>query len=740
MLRLVHSLPGLFAAVLVMVLSITGAILSIEPVIERAGSVIPESGQITVASLAAKAAEKRTELERIVRTPSGAVIVYYFDGGRPRADRIDPRTGSALAPHAPSEFTQFVTNLHRSLLLGDGGRVVSGLGAFAIIVLSVSGVMMLAKRLGGWGAILRPIRGTATQRWHSELARFAVVGLLISGLTGCYMSLATIGLIPDGSGVEVATPEKVNGGPRLAVAKLRALRSIDMNDLRELSFPYAKDLTDVYGVTTAHGIGRIDAATGAMLTFEPHSTSRQIYETIYMLHTGQGLWPLSFVLGVVALTVPILALTGVLLWWRRRKTSPRINGNVGAQSADTIILVGSEGGSTWAFAATLHAALSKAGHMVHVAPMNGLSTSYARAERMLFLTSTYGDGAAPATANRFLALLSRSRVVLPFAILGFGDRAFPKFCNYAVEVENALRIKRWPTLLPTHRIDRQSAQSLAQWSAELGAVIGTPIALDHVIARPKTIRFSLAERIDYGHEVQAPTTVFRFVVPQPVSRSGSLRRLLQRKPKPPKFAAGDLVGIIPPGSNVPRFYSLASSSVDGMLEICVRKQPGGLCSGYLHGLAPGGTMDAFIKPNPVFRPARGKAPLILIGAGAGIGPLVGIIRQNAAHRPVHLYWGGRHPASDFLYEGELSYYLSDRRLTRCRTAFSRLTRSLYVQDRIAMEAHVMRDLIKNGAQVMVCGGRDMAGSVASVIDGIIKPIGFDLAKLRAEGRYVEDVY
>ena len=57
-----------------------------------------------------------------------------------------------------------------------------------------------------------------------------------------------------------------------------------------------------------------------------------------------------------------------------------------------------------------------------------------------------------------------------------------------------------------------------------------------------------------------------------------------------------------------------------------------------------------------------------------------------------------------------------------------------------MEANVMRDLIKSGAQVMICGGREMASSVASVIDGIVRPIGLDLAKLKAEGRYVEDVY
>ena len=740
MLRLVHSLPGLLAAVLVMVLSVTGAILSLEPAIERASSVVPETGQISVAALAAKATARRAEVERIARTPSGSVIVYYFDGGRARVDRIDPKTGVTLAPHVPSGFTQVVTNLHRSLLLGEGGRAGAGFGALALIVLSVSGSMMLAKRLGGWSAIIRPIRGTAVQRWHSELARFAVIGLLLPGLTGGYMSLTTFGMVPDGMGVEVATPEKVNGGPRLSVAKLRALRSVDINDLRELKFPSARDPSGAYDLTTAHGTGRIDAATGAMLNFEPHSVARQVYETIYMLHTGQGLWPLALVLGLTALTVPVLSLTGVLIWWRRRKSSPQIRNNVGAQSADTVILVGSEGGGTWAFAATLHAALSKAGHNVHVAPMNAMSSSYARAERLLFLTSTYGDGAAPASADRFLTLLAPSRVSLPFAVLGFGDRAFPKFCQFAGEVEGALRAKGWPVFLPVNQINRQSAQDFARWGAELGTAIGTPLVLDHVVQRPKSISFSLIERTDYGQEVQAPTTVFRFVVPQPPGQTGILRRMFRRSRKLPQFAAGDLVGILPPGSNVPRFYSLASSSEDGMLEICVRKQPGGLCSGYLHGLTQGGTIDAFIKPNPVFRPARGTAPLVLIGAGTGIGPLVEIIRRNTGHRPVHLYWGGRHPTSDFLYEGDLSYYLTDQRLTRCRTAFSRLTRGLYVQDRIAMEANVMRDLIKGGAQVMVCGGRDMAGSVASTLDSIVKPLGLDLSKLKAEGRYVEDVY
>ncbi len=740
MLRMTHSLPGLLAALLVIVLAVTGAILSLEPALERARAVVPATGQISVASVAATATATRTDVERIVRTASGSVIVYHYQNGRPRADRINPATGAVLAPHTPSGFMQAVTNLHRSLLLGDSGRAGAGVGAFLMVVLAVSGAMMLARRVGGWSAILKPIRGTAAQRWHSKLARFAVLGLILSGLSGSYMSLATFEFVSDGITVEAASPDKVNGGPRLPVARLRALQAVDLNDLRELTFPYAKDLTDAYGLTTSQGIGRIDAATGAMLVYEPHSTTRQVYETIYMLHTGKGLWQLALFLGLSAATVPVLSMTGIVLWWRRHQSIPRIKGNVAAQSADTVILVGSEGGATWGFAATLHAALSKAGHTVHVAPMNSMVATYAKAERLLFLASTYGDGSAPASANRFLVQLARSRVSVSFAVLGFGDRAFPKFCRFAEEIEAAVRARGWPALLPLNRIDRQSAQDFARWGGDLGAAIGTPLVLDHKVARPKTIRLSLIERTDYGREVQAPTTVFRFVVQPQSEKAGFVRRLFQRSSKLPSFTAGDLVGILPPATNLPRFYSLASSTEDGVLEICVRKQLGGVCSGFLHGLTAGGTIDAFIKSNPGFRPMRGSAPLILIGAGAGIGPLVGIIRQNAKRRPVHLYWGGRHPSSDFLYEGDLSFYLTDGRLTRCRTAFSRLTQRHYVQDRVAMEANVMRDLIKSGAQVMICGGREMASSVASVIDGIVRPIGLDLAKLKAEGRYVEDVY
>jgi sulfite reductase (NADPH) flavoprotein alpha-component len=112
--------------------------------------------------------------------------------------------------------------------------------------------------------------------------------------------------------------------------------------------------------------------------------------------------------------------------------------------------------------------------------------------------------------------------------------------------------------------------------------------------------------------------------------------------------------------------------------------------------------------------------VILIGAGTGIGPLAGL---SATTRPAIrcIYWGGRHPASDFLYEPELNRYLADQRLTRLQAAFSQVQDRSYVQDRLISDALALRRLIEKGAQVLVCGSREMAKGVMHALDEVLAP-------------------
>lgn len=740
MLRKFHSWSGLLAALLVMLLAITGAVLSVNPFLERTQAKVAGTASISVAELTGKIASRYPGAEQIQRSPSGSIIVYFTDGDRTGADLINPLTGATIGAYSTSSFMVWVKNLHRSFLLDTPGRVGAGVAAFLMLLLTISGAFMLANRLGGWRHMVRPIQGTLRQRLHCQVGRVAVLALLLSAATGLYMTAVTFELLPEYQSAESAFLENVNGGLPASIDTLAALKAIPVVELRGLVYPYPNDRNDVYSITTHQGSGFVDQSTGQLLSYQPYGSKQTLYEFIYMLHTGEGLWWLGLLLGLGALTVPLMAWTGIQIWWQRKQSATTITNNTAPRLADTVILVGSESNSTWGFAKTLHDALNQAGYLVHTAAMNSVASNYSHAQRLFILTSTYADGDAPASANRFLTRLDKITKIpeLPVAVLGFGDRQFPRFCQFAKDVEAALAAKGWPQLLPLDTINRQSPQEFARWGNAVAKVLDTELTLVHTPAHPRSSTLELVERVDYGAEVQAPTAVLRFKVPE-----GGGKGLLSRFPGRtglPHFEAGDLVGILPPGSSVPRFYSLASASKDGLLEICVRQHPGGLCSGFLHGLAVGDTIKAFIQPNPDFRPASGKAPIVLIGAGTGIGPLVGFIRHNKAHHSMHLYWGGRCPQSDFLYEPELNSYLKDKRLTELNAVFSRVSERSYVQDKIAVDGAELRRLIEKGAQILVCGGRNMASSVMAALDEIIAPLGMDVQTLKAQGRYREDVY
>lgn len=488
---------------------------------------------------------------------------------------------------------------------------------------------------------------------------------------------------------------------------------------------------------TDTGEGYLDQGTGAVLIWADASVWQRLNETIYMLHTGQGMAWLGLILGLMALGAPFMAATGLLLWVQARRARPQIKDNVAAGQADTILLVGSEGGSTWGFAATLHDALTQAGHKVHAAPMSQFAPHrYGHAERMIVLAATYGEGAAPASAKGFLDRLAAlpNAPDMPLAVLGFGDRSFPEFCAYAADVTHMAEEKGWAQMLPMATIDRQSPQEFARWGRDLGDAIGQQLTLAHSPAIPQSHALKLISRRDYGAEMQTPAAILRFAIPKSRLWARLTGRALGR------FSAGDLLGIVPNGSHVPRFYSLASGRNDGFVEICVSRHPGGLCSGQLMDLAIGDTVQGFIRHNPDFRPVRGRKPVILIGAGTGIGPLAGFARTNLSGRPMHLYFGARHPDSDLYYEKEMQDWHADGRLTSVTNAFSRTQTRTYVQDALRTDADRITKLISDGAQILVCGGRDMAAGVTTSLADILAPAGLTPAMLKAKGRYVEDTY
>ena len=90
--RQIHRWLGLVAGTVALVLGLTGAVLSLDPVLSR-WQAQPTPAGLTVAQLADRVAANTPGAEEIRRLPSGEVVVYAFDNGQARANRIDPASG-----------------------------------------------------------------------------------------------------------------------------------------------------------------------------------------------------------------------------------------------------------------------------------------------------------------------------------------------------------------------------------------------------------------------------------------------------------------------------------------------------------------------------------------------------------------------------------------------------------------------------------------------------------------------
>lgn len=737
MLQRTHVVLSLVLGAMLMVSAATGLLLSTSTLVEHLQSApAPDEN---VAAVAERIAGHVQDIERIERAPSGELRVTFSNASDSDAVLVAPSTGEVIAPYRPSAALSWIRDLHRELLLGSAGRWLSGLAALALLVLVVTGAWLLARRLGGWRRLLLPLPpGKGLTHWHTVVARWTLPALAILALSGLYLSASSQGLISDGQESEPSYPQARYSAPAAKLGSLSALRTLDLQDLRELEFPSDSQDANFFTLRTASGDGFVNPSSGQWISYQQHGFARRLYETAYELHTGarSPLWAL--ILGGVSLCVLFLSGSGLFAWWQRKHLAGALPGNAPADQAEIILLVGSQGGTTWSYARQLHEQLLAGGRRVHCASMNQLQPRYPVAKCLLLLTSTYGDGQAPDSANAFLGLLNRSHLPkdLQVAVLGFGDAQFQHFCGYARQVEQNLQQRGLSLLLPLRCIDRGSLSELNRWARQLGEQLGIDLHFTQVQPLVAMQRLQLLSREVYGEHSESPAAILRFAL----TDTPQARGLLCRRRRATRFAPGDLLAISPGIGATPRFYSIASSDDDDALEICVRKQAGGLCSSRLHELQVGDSIEGFIQPHPDFRPTAGRHPVILVGAGTGLAPLIGFARKNAHRRPIHLYWGGRSEQSEFLYETELSEYLADGRLTQLGLAFSQAATPMYVQDRLRRDASALAALLQDGAQVLVCGSRGMAAGVRGVLEPLLQQLGSSVEKLRLQGRYREDVY
>jgi CDP-4-dehydro-6-deoxyglucose reductase, E3 len=110
------------------------------------------------------------------------------------------------------------------------------------------------------------------------------------------------------------------------------------------------------------------------------------------------------------------------------------------------------------------------------------------------------------------------------------------------------------------------------------------------------------------------------------------------------FEAGQYLDVMLPGGRR-RSFSIVSPPHDSrLLELHVRKVDGGEFSAPLFEQAAQSALLSIEGPLGQFVYREGTAPMLLIGGGTGIAPLLSILRhavENRLDRDIRLYWGVR---------------------------------------------------------------------------------------------------
>jgi ferredoxin-NADP reductase len=204
-------------------------------------------------------------------------------------------------------------------------------------------------------------------------------------------------------------------------------------------------------------------------------------------------------------------------------------------------------------------------------------------------------------------------------------------------------------------------------------------------------------------------------------------------PSPPAFVAGqhmDVRLVAPDGYQAQRSYSIASAPEHAeSIELAIERLDDGEVSSFFHDVVQVG--DEIDLRGPLgghfVWSVRDGGPVLLIGGGSGVVPLMSMVRHHAAHGsviPVTLVTSAR-TAADLPY-------LDEQRALQARGTFrlvARVTREAVAAPDLGrgrIDRPLLRsvlDAMPDPGIVFVCGSNPFVGTVADLLLDLGVPAG-----------------
>lgn len=722
--RYSHLALAVSSFLFLLLASVTGAILSLEPVIQKVKPYsINNLDRVNLAEAVPLLRKKYTGITRISVDKSNYVLVEGTDNnGKDLKVYVNPKSGAILGrPGSKNEFFQWVTTLHRSLFLHETGRIFIGVTAFFLMLIAISGIMLTIKRQRGIRRFLARIpNDKSAQYYHVVIGRLALVFILLIAVSGTYLSLDTLGVTKSVKTSIDVDFDKIKSSPVKETTDFEIFKSTNLSEVQTIEFPFSEDVEDYFVLSLKDREVAVNQITGDILAQSKYPFSVLVADFNMNIHTGRtsAIWAIA--LGITSISILFFIYSGFAITLKR--ISKRSKNKYPKDDCTFILLVGSENGSTNRYAAAVHTLLLKQGKKAYLTSMNNYSV-FPKAEQLVIFTSTYGEGEAPKNASKFLALIEAipQSKSLHYSVLGFGSKAYPDFCKFAFDVHNMLSAQSWAApLIDIHTVNDRSPQDLLLWQESWS----------------QKSEISFAEFSKFNTE--KPNALKTLVV-QSNKNYGDTFLISLKGSILDKVQSGDLLAIYPANDHRERLYSIGI--IDKTLQLSIKLHHEGLGSGFLNSLKKGDKIKAKIVRNTHFNLPAKALEMIMISNGTGIAPFLGMIDENKSKIPIHLYCGFKMESSFDPFMEFLNTKLKESKLLKLNVAYSRVGEKQYVSHLISKDAELIAKSLKQSAVIMLCGSLSMQKDILIILSQIcLEKTGHPLSFYQSRNQILMDCY
>lgn len=690
-----HFWLAIISSLFLVILAITGIFLSIEASNRTNNELnISHYPNTHLSKILELQKDKEFEIISIEKSEYGFLETEYltFDGDM-LSGIIHPKTGEIHPPKEKAPLFDFLRSFHRSLFLGKIGRLIVGIVAFLLILISISGVALIAKRQLTFKRFFGKIH---FDNWftfgHVLSGRWGLLIILTIAVSGAYLSMKRFEIIGKTVVKEHNTESLIFDEPeQISWSDFEVFEQTALSDFEELSFPFSPFPEDYFTLKTETKSQIINQFDGKILDSIDKEPTHSFLKNV---HTGANYFWWNFILIIGAISILFFIFTGFKIHFSRGKRS--FSNAFPKNEAEILIYFGSETNSTANFAQFLSKELQKNGKSVFVDKLNNYTQLSEKNQTILLLTSTYGNGESPQNANQFLEKFEKysPKKQFDYAVLGFGSKDYPLFCNFAQTIEEKVGASsNSKQLIEYSTVNNQSEEEINSWLKQLSEKLNVNID-EFSRKEPKLEKFRII-----GHSKETHPDLDNFWL-----------KIGTKKP----FESGDLLSVVPSKGERQRYYSVAKWNDE--LLIGIRKHELGLCSNYLFELGKNAIINGWIQKNQSFHCP--KEDVLFIANGTGAIPFLGMIKEKDSQSNHTLFWGLKNKQNFDLYSDKIEELMATKKLNRFEKIFSQEENGGRVQNLVQQNEAFVKSHLQNGGTLMICGASAMEKDIRFWIDSL----------------------